>query len=285
MPSPHERDCMTEFTAEPVDSPLPVLDGDIQAWEDRQAVINRFIQQHFHEGNDFHMMKGKPSLGKAGAEKLATLFHLRATFAEDGATRKMLGEEPGLVCYLCDLYTSDNKLFAEGRGARHTKADPGDPNKTIKMAQKSAQIDAVLRGFALSGRYTQDMEDKEPESAVPDMASGAPASSPAPAAAPKQQGEGEQAPFMATELRRREYQGKTYWNVLGNDLPKQYSQYGITLWPDVAEASQIDLDDPPDIHGWNVRWSLRADSKGTIRPRVDALVDPDTADDDSDVPF
>jgi len=39
-----------------------------------------------------------------------------------------------------------------------------DINKAIKMAQKSAQIDAVLRTGALSDAFTQDLEDvQEPD--------------------------------------------------------------------------------------------------------------------------
>src|SRR4030095_3163710 len=37
--------------------------------------------------------------------------------------------------------------------------DFGDVNKTLKMAQKSAQTDAVLRFAGLSEIFTQDLED------------------------------------------------------------------------------------------------------------------------------
>jgi hypothetical protein len=44
--------------------------------------------------------------------------------------------------------------------------DPdGDANKAIKMAQKSAQIDAVLRCAGLSEVFTQDLEDLHPPAA------------------------------------------------------------------------------------------------------------------------
>ena len=56
-------------------------------------------------------------------------------------------------------------MVGEGRGARSLKKDGGDANKAIKMAEKSAMIDAVLRTGALSEVYTQDIEDLQEEPA------------------------------------------------------------------------------------------------------------------------
>jgi hypothetical protein len=71
----------------------------------------------------------------------------------------MLGAEPGLVTLICELQTATGTVVAEGRGARHREQDYGDVNKTLKMAQKSAQTDAVLRCAGLSEIFTQDLED------------------------------------------------------------------------------------------------------------------------------
>jgi hypothetical protein len=45
----------------------------------------------------------------------------------------------------------------EGRGAAVLVKNNNDPNKTLKMAQKSAFIDAVLRASGLSDFFTQDL--------------------------------------------------------------------------------------------------------------------------------
>jgi hypothetical protein len=71
----------------------------------------------------------------------------------------MLGAEPGLVALVCELTTAAGVVVAEGRGARHRDQDFGDVNKTLKMVQKSAQTDAVLRCAGLSEIFTQDLED------------------------------------------------------------------------------------------------------------------------------
>ena len=76
---------------------------------------------------------------------------------------EMLGRPAGVICYICELYTKRGELVGEGRGAREVLKEQ-DINKAIKMAQKSAQIDAVLRTGALSDAFTQDLEDvQEPE--------------------------------------------------------------------------------------------------------------------------
>ena len=50
-------------------------------------------------------------------------------------------------------------IAAEGTGARRIAQDNGDINKSLKMAEKSAHIDATLRVAGLSELFTQDLED------------------------------------------------------------------------------------------------------------------------------
>src|SRR5690606_15572985 len=50
---------------------------------------------------------------------------------------------------------------AEGIGARSVQQDNGDLNKALKMAGKSAHIDATLRMAGLSEVFTQDLEDMQ----------------------------------------------------------------------------------------------------------------------------
>jgi hypothetical protein len=77
----------------------------------------------------------------------------------------MLGRPAGVICYVCALSTTHGVFVGEGRGAREVAQDQ-DLNKAIKMAQKSAQVDAILRIGALSDSFTQDLEDQHPPHAL-----------------------------------------------------------------------------------------------------------------------
>jgi len=125
---------------------------------------------------------GKATLCKPGSEKLCGLLRLRPRFSRDVATWEMLGSLPGVLAYVCELVTASGSVVAEGRGARDKALDGDDVNKTVKMAQKSAQTDAVLRCAGLSEIFTQDLEDMpavnaeadEPGFTPPGRASAAP---------------------------------------------------------------------------------------------------------------
>jgi hypothetical protein len=110
--------------------------------------------------NAYHF--SKPSLWKAGAEKIAGILGLRVTWPtlrlyEDRIIR---GDNVTQILLRCELLNSDGVIIAEGIGGR----DVGDDlNKALKMAKKSGQIDAVLNVGGLSEVFTQDLEDMDPE--------------------------------------------------------------------------------------------------------------------------
>jgi hypothetical protein len=110
--------------------------------------------------NAYHF--SKPSLWKAGAEKIAGILGLRVTWPtlrlyEDRIIR---GDNVTQILLRCELLNSDGVIIAEGIGGR----DVGDDlNKALKMAKKSGQIDAVLNVGGLSEVFTQDLEDMTPE--------------------------------------------------------------------------------------------------------------------------
>ncbi len=54
-------------------------------------------------GKDYFIIKGRKSLGKAGAEKLASLYQLVATFEKDTETMESFKNIDGLVAYKCTL--------------------------------------------------------------------------------------------------------------------------------------------------------------------------------------
>jgi len=126
---------------------------------------------------------GKATLCKPGSEKICGLLQLRPRFRRDVETWEMLGGEAGLMTLVCELVTTAGVVVAEGRGARHRDQDFGDVNKAVKMCQKSAQTDAVLRCAGLSEIFTQDLED------MPAFMREADPDAPAPFETPRRQSE------------------------------------------------------------------------------------------------
>ena len=142
-----------------------VNDYDIDAYLATRSEFIQKVNKIMVEGKDYHVIQGKKSMAKGGAEKIAAIFGWQAMFLPDDDTIKMLGTEKGVIAYICKLQKG-SQYKGEGRGARSLAQDKGDVNKAIKMASKSAFVDAVLRTSGLSDFYTQDLEDMKlaPES-------------------------------------------------------------------------------------------------------------------------
>ena len=119
-----------------------------------------FISQvlpKLQEGQDYYMIMGKKSLSKGGAEKLTSIYNLTAIFERDDNSIETLKDVKGLVAFVCNL-TKIGKIVGQGRGADTLARNANDANKTIKMAQKRAYVDAVIRTTGLSDIFTQDLE-------------------------------------------------------------------------------------------------------------------------------
>jgi hypothetical protein len=147
------------------------LRKQMQRDQEMREVINEYIEQNMVAGKDYGTIEiqgkdgrrhtSKPSLFKPGSEKFCGLFKIRATFKKDQETVDMLGNTPGIIAYLCELVDGRGQIVGEGRGTAKAdvKGADFDINKQVKIAQKRAQIDAVLRTGGLSDFFTQDMED------------------------------------------------------------------------------------------------------------------------------
>jgi hypothetical protein len=158
---------------------LPSLDAQtleqsMTSWSAQRQVIKRFLQTQLIDGTDYYTLtlggkETKPTLSKAGSEKFLGLFQLQASFTPDLATWEMLGKPHDQLFYVCTLRTRGGEIVGEGRGARALKKDGGDINKTLKMVEKSAQVDAILRTGALSDVFTQDLDEDQapPAKAAP----------------------------------------------------------------------------------------------------------------------
>jgi hypothetical protein len=113
-----------------------------------------------HEcSNKYHW--SKPSLWKPGAEKICGMLGLIPRFPNmrEYENAVLRGEDIKIIILKCELHTPSGFIAAEGTGARRLSQDNGDINKSLKMAEKSAHIDATLRVAGLSEIFTQDIED------------------------------------------------------------------------------------------------------------------------------
>lgn len=131
----------------------------------KRQLITQYISKHMKSGTDFGTIKfgnkeSKPSLFKPGSEKFLSLFKLTARFEKDSDTWDMAGSEAGTFTYKCLLYATNGTIVGEGRGVSKLSEKQGwTINNAVKIAEKRAQIDAVLRTGALSDFFTQDLED------------------------------------------------------------------------------------------------------------------------------
>ena len=110
------------------------------------------------ENQDYYVIKNKKSLAKGGAEKLASIYNLIATFEKDKESLDMLGNAKGLIAFVCTL-SKFGVIAGQGRGSDTLERNQNDPNKALKMTQKRAFVDAVIRTTGLSDIFTQDIED------------------------------------------------------------------------------------------------------------------------------
>lgn len=120
----------------------------------------------------------KPSLYKAGADFVCDLLVARDEYEADMLGWEQLGKPKETFVYACRLYSRANgDLIGEGRGVRSVGQKGGDANNAIKMAKKSAKVDAVLNAYGLSDLFTQDTDEppqRGPENESPKQAPNAP---------------------------------------------------------------------------------------------------------------
>lgn len=125
--------------------------------EKRSYFISQVLPK-LKESADYYIIKGRKSLSKGGAEKLCSIYNLSATFEKDNETMLAFPSIPGLIAYTCTLLRN-GIVQGQGRGCSTLSKCDGDPNKAIKMAEKSSYISATIRTTGLSDIFTSDLED------------------------------------------------------------------------------------------------------------------------------
>lgn len=104
----------------------------------------------------------KPSFYKAGADFVCDLLWARDEYDADIAAWQQLGSPPGTFVFRCRLYSrKGGDLLGEGRGCRRIASSKmaEQENAAIKMAKKSAKVDAVLNTWGMADVFVQDLED------------------------------------------------------------------------------------------------------------------------------
>lgn len=154
--------------------------------EKNRAVLLKWIRRNLVEEIDFgkiHMYSkttktkcdrgnrceiawhwSKPSLRKPGAEKICALLGLTPRYPGIGDLEQTINREGGRltqIIFHCVLVDTKGHGVGEGVGGRDLGID-GSLNKSIKMAKKSALIDATLSAGGLSELFTQDFGDDDP---------------------------------------------------------------------------------------------------------------------------
>ncbi|HEX8833491.1 MAG TPA: hypothetical protein VF719_04785 [Abditibacteriaceae bacterium] len=139
----------------------------------RVKMLKEFVRDHMVEGEDYGIIPGaspKPTLFKAGAEKLNAIFGL-APIVE--ITNRVEDWDSGFVAYeikVTLLNKRTTNIEAEGIGScnsrerRYKNQDAANiANTILKMSKKRALIDATLSATRASGLFTQDLEDMDRE--------------------------------------------------------------------------------------------------------------------------
>src|ERR671937_22489 len=132
-----------------------------------RALLARYIRMTFKPGVHYGVIPvdaqttSKPTLLKAGAEMICLLFGWRARFTADKETVEMYGPgTTGTFAYVCQLIDRQGQVVGQGRGvAELRETSITSANMAVKMAEKRAYVDAVLRAAGLSQYFTQDLED------------------------------------------------------------------------------------------------------------------------------
>ncbi len=152
----------------PMDAAPELFRASLDRRKENRNTLMEWIRSSLVEGRDFGsiMIKGqrsKPSLLKPGAEKIAGMLGLTPRFPnlcnyEDAV---LDGKTLTYIILKCELHNQIGEVIGEGVGARSIETqDNGDLNKSLKMASKSAMIDATLRCAGISEIFTQDIEER-----------------------------------------------------------------------------------------------------------------------------
>jgi hypothetical protein len=175
--------------ANPLDLPAEVFRAGLDRRKANRAALMEWIRAALIESVDYGVIQtkrgpSKPSLWKPGAEKICGMLGVTVHFPtlHDYEQAALHGVDAKHIIIRCEIHDAAGRVVADGIGARTLAQDYGDLNKALKMAEKSAHIDATLRMAGLSEVFTQDLEDMKDSEPAPKATTTTPPAQPEPAA-------------------------------------------------------------------------------------------------------
>lgn len=168
------------IAANPLDLPATTFREGLDRRKTNRAALMAWVRSALVEGTDYgkiHVVSrnkcqagknctnpahfSKPSLFKPGAEKICGMLGVTVRYPTlpDYEKAALAGANLSQIIIRCEIVDASGRVVADGVGARSLAQDNGDINKSLKMAEKSAHIDATLRMAGLSEVFTQDIED------------------------------------------------------------------------------------------------------------------------------
>lgn len=155
-----------EQAASPLDLPPEQFKAGLNRRKENREALFVWLREALVKGVDFGQVQtrrglSKPSLWKPGAEKICGMLGVTIHFPalEDYEKAAVSGVDIDSIVLRCEIRDQIGRCVASGIGGRSVKQEKGDLNKALKMAAKSAHVDAVLRFAGLSEVFTQDIED------------------------------------------------------------------------------------------------------------------------------
>ena len=177
---PEQSGALKHVAASPLDLPAEQFRAGLDRRRKNRAALMEWVRDALIDGVDYgriHVVSknkcphgkycknpahfSKPSLFKPGAEKICGMLGVTVSFPtlRDYEQAVLHGVALVHIIIRCEILDASGRVIADGVGARSLKQDYGDINKALKMAEKSAHIDATLRMAGLSEVFTQDLED------------------------------------------------------------------------------------------------------------------------------
>jgi len=170
---------ITPFPSSPLDLPTETFQKALERREKNHQTLTQWIRNNLAPQVDYgrsHIFEnckyaraGAPylcsdfshfsilTLWKSGAEKIIRLLGLSAHFPNlfQCELASLHHQEIQSIVLKCELRTQNGTVVGEGTGSRHIKQDGWNLNISIKMAAKSAMVDAVIRTAGLTGIFVK----------------------------------------------------------------------------------------------------------------------------------
>jgi DnaJ-domain-containing protein 1 len=180
VPVKNQDTQLAVISANPLDLPADTFQEGLDRRKKNRAALMSWIRDALVDGSDFgkvHIANrskcpdsrncknpghfSKSSLFKPGAEKICGMLGVTVRYPSLPEYEKaaLSGAQLNQIILRCEIVDASGRVVADGVGARTVTQDNGDINKSLKMAEKSAHVDATLRMAGLSEVFTQDIED------------------------------------------------------------------------------------------------------------------------------